>query len=39
MKVPDVFLSGDPKKIEAFKSEEALKKTLIRRPDLNSPKS
>jgi len=38
MKVPDVFLSGDPKKIEAFKSEKALKKTLIRRPDLDSPK-
>lgn len=34
MKVPDVFLSGDPKKIDAFKKEEALKKTVVRRPDL-----
>lgn len=33
-KVPEVFLSGDPKKIEAYKRGEALKKTQERRPDL-----
>ncbi len=34
MKVPSVFLSGDPKKIESYKKEEAIKKTTTRRPDL-----
>jgi tRNA (guanine37-N1)-methyltransferase len=34
MKVPEVLLSGDPKKIEAFREEEALKRTKCRRPDL-----
>lgn len=34
MKVPDVLLSGDPKKIEAWRHEEALNRTKHRRPDL-----
>ena len=34
MKVPDVLLSGDPKKIEAWRHEEALKRTQERRSDL-----
>lgn len=34
MKVPDVLLSGDPKKIEAWRHEEALKRTKERRSDL-----
>lgn len=34
MKVPDVLLSGDFNKIEAFREEEALKRTKKRRPDL-----
>jgi tRNA (guanine37-N1)-methyltransferase len=34
MKVPDVLLSGDSKKIESWKSEQALKNTKSRRPDL-----
>jgi tRNA (guanine37-N1)-methyltransferase len=34
MKVPDVLLSGDHKKIEAWRSREALKRTFKRRPDL-----
>jgi tRNA (guanine37-N1)-methyltransferase len=34
MKVPDVLLSGDPKKIDAWRHEEALKRTRARRPDL-----
>jgi tRNA (guanine37-N1)-methyltransferase len=33
-KVPDVLLSGDPKKIENWRYEEALKRTRERRPDL-----
>ena len=36
MKVPDILLSGDHKKIEAWRSREALKRTLKRRPDLIS---
>lgn len=32
--VPDVLLSGDHKKIETWRSEMALKRTKIRRPDL-----
>jgi tRNA (guanine37-N1)-methyltransferase len=34
MKVPDVLLSGDPKKIEAWRHDEALNRTKKRRPDL-----
>lgn len=34
MKVPDVLLSGDPKKVEAWRHEEALKRTKERRSDL-----
>ena len=33
-KVPDVLLSGDAKKIEAWKEEQAYKRTKERRPDL-----
>lgn len=34
MKVPEVLLSGDPKKVDAWRHEEALKRTRLRRPDL-----
>lgn len=34
MKVPDVLLSGDHKKIEEWRRAEALKRTKQRRPDL-----
>ncbi len=34
MKVPGVLLSGNHKKIERWRKEEALKRTLKRRPDL-----
>lgn len=33
-KVPDILLSGDPKKIEDWRYEQALKRTGERRPDL-----
>jgi tRNA (guanine37-N1)-methyltransferase len=33
-KVPDVLLSGDHKKIEEWRFEEAVKRTEMRRPDL-----
>lgn len=33
-KVPEVLLSGDFKKIEAWREEQALSRTKIRRPDL-----
>jgi tRNA (guanine37-N1)-methyltransferase len=33
-KVPDILLSGDPKKIEDWRHEEAVKRTEERRPDL-----
>jgi len=36
MKVPGVLLSGNHKKIEAWRSREALKRTLERRPDLSA---
>ena len=36
MKVPDILLSGDHKKIEAWRKKEALKRTKKRRPDLIS---
>lgn len=34
MKVPEVLLSGDFNKIEKFREEQALARTLARRPDL-----
>lgn len=34
MKVPDVLLSGNHKKIEEYRKEESLKRTKERRPDL-----
>ena len=34
LKVPDVLLSGDPKKVEEWRYEEALRRTRERRPDL-----
>ncbi len=34
MKVPDVLLSGDHKKIDEWRMEEAIKKTKEKRPDL-----
>ena len=33
-KVPDILLSGDPKKIEEWRQDEALKRTNDKRPDL-----
>lgn len=33
-KVPDILLSGDPKKIDEWRLEESLKRTQERRPDL-----
>lgn len=33
-KVPEILLSGDPNKIEAWREEQALKRTKERRPDL-----
>lgn len=33
-KVPDVLLSGDPKKVEEWRNEQALERTQKRRPDL-----
>ncbi|KYD09450.1 tRNA (Guanine37-N1) -methyltransferase [Caldibacillus debilis] len=34
MKVPEVLLSGNHKKIEEWRKKEALKRTFLRRPDL-----
>jgi len=34
MKVPEILLSGDHKKIQAWREKEALKRTKQRRPDL-----
>jgi tRNA (guanine37-N1)-methyltransferase len=33
-KVPDILLSGDPKKIDDWRQDEAMKRTEERRPDL-----
>jgi tRNA (guanine37-N1)-methyltransferase len=33
-KVPDVLLSGDPKKVEDWRHDEAVKRTQERRPDM-----
>lgn len=38
MKVPEVLLSGDHKKIEEYRKEESIKKTNERRPDLINKK-
>ncbi|HWJ04119.1 MAG TPA: tRNA (guanosine(37)-N1)-methyltransferase TrmD [Verrucomicrobiae bacterium] len=37
MEVPAVLLSGDHGKVAAWRRKEALRKTLLRRPDLFSP--
>lgn len=37
--VPDILLSGNHQKIEAWRKEEALKATLLKRPDLLKTKS
>lgn len=37
MKVPEVLLSGDHKKIDRWRKEEAIKKTREKRPDLIKP--
>lgn len=34
MKVPDILLSGDPKKVDEWRHDEAMKRTSERRPDL-----
>jgi len=34
LKVPDILLSGDHKKINEWRSKKALERTKIRRPDL-----
>jgi tRNA (guanine37-N1)-methyltransferase len=34
MRVPDVLLSGDPKKVEKWRRDQALTRTRARRPDL-----
>lgn len=39
MKVPDVLISGDHAKIDAWRKEERIKKTETRRPDLLDKKS
>jgi tRNA (guanine37-N1)-methyltransferase len=36
-KVPDILLSGDPKKIEEWRHEQSLQRTQERRPDLLEP--
>ncbi|MCB9046016.1 MAG: tRNA (guanosine(37)-N1)-methyltransferase TrmD [Chitinophagales bacterium] len=33
-KVPDILLSGDPKKVEEWRHEQSLKRTAERRPDM-----
>ena len=34
-KVPEVLLSGDPKKVEAWRTEMSIERTKVRRPDLD----
>lgn len=34
LQVPPILLSGDPKKIEAWRQEQALERTNLRRPDI-----
>lgn len=38
MTVPDILLSGDHKKIEEWREQESLKRTMSRRPDLLASK-
>lgn len=38
-KVPEVLLSGDPKKVEEWRHEQSLERTKQRRPDLNTDSS
>lgn len=38
MKVPDILLSGHEKKVADWRFEESVKRTAIRRPDLNKEK-
>ena len=33
-KVPDILLSGDLKKIDLWREEQAIERTKVRRPDL-----
>jgi tRNA (guanine37-N1)-methyltransferase len=33
-KVPDILLSGDPKKIDEWRHEQSITRTQERRPDL-----
>jgi tRNA (guanine37-N1)-methyltransferase len=33
-KVPDILLSGDPKKVDEWRNEQSLIRTKERRPDL-----
>ena len=35
-KVPDVLLSGDPKKVDEWRNEQSVQRTNERRPDLNT---
>jgi tRNA (guanine37-N1)-methyltransferase len=37
MQVPEILLSGDHKKVDAWKHEQALRRTRERRPDLLNP--
>jgi tRNA (guanine37-N1)-methyltransferase len=34
LEVPPVLLTGDPKKVDAWRQEQALERTKTRRPDL-----
>jgi len=34
LKVPDILLSGDPKKVDEWRNEQSLERTRERRPDL-----
>jgi tRNA (guanine37-N1)-methyltransferase len=36
MKVPDILLQGDPKKVEDWRYDQAVQRTKDRRPDLMS---
>ena len=36
LKVPDILLSGDPKKVDEWRNEQSLQRTQERRPDLLS---
>jgi tRNA (guanine37-N1)-methyltransferase len=33
-KVPDILMSGDPKKVDEWRNEQSLQRTRERRPDL-----